>query len=175
MLLILLLLVVLLGGGATTWFFYLNPGRCAGPLFDWHGQPTTIPLPAGCAFQHIQVYGAQTDPQTRGEFRDEQWMWTVSGSDPATVSSFAAQALAANGWTAIHTLNNAVTYLVNGCLGKAYVVITLTLQLSYRAAAAQEVVVSAPVGGSVELVDVLTALDTTEQAALPHLYCRSPS
>ncbi len=173
-LLLVFLLVVLLGGGAATWFFYLNPGRCAGPLFDWHTLPTTIPLPSGCAFQHHQVSEAQTDPLTRGKFRDEQWMWTVTGSDPATVSRFAAEALAANGWTDVHTLNNTQTYLASACQGKAYVVITLTLQLAYQTAA-QEVVVSAPAGGSVELIDELTALDATEQAALPHLYCSRPS
>jgi hypothetical protein len=129
----------------------------------------TIPLPSGCAFLHHQVYEVQTDPQTRGQFRDEQWMWMVSGSDPAAVSHYSARALAANGWTDLQTLNNTQTYLVNACQGRAYVVITLTIQVFFYESAAQEVRVTAPTGGTLELVDVLTALDATEQKEALHI------
>lgn len=94
-----LVLVVLVGGGAAAWFLYLNPGRCAGPLFSRHNQPSSVPMPSGCSYanENHQTITNPQDPTQQAAI--DQWAWTVKGSNIAAVKQFYDANLTSQGWS----------------------------------------------------------------------------
>jgi hypothetical protein len=95
---IVLAVVVVLGAGIG-WFFLLKGGggtNPSSPAFDRHGLPSTVPLPNNVTFKKEQQVTSQG-------FSADTWIWTVTGSDPATLQQFYTDNLPKNNWTMVNT------------------------------------------------------------------------
>ncbi len=165
---LLLVLVVLVGGAAAAWFLYLNPGRCAGPLFSRHDQPNNVPLPSGCSFAGENHETATNPDNASQQVKVDEWAWTVSGKDLATVLQFYKDNLPGQGWTQIKDENGSggAKELV-GCQGNQVLEIDVATRLRLEKTSGTLIkVVDAPAGGSALGVAVLTAGDATLVQAL---------
>jgi hypothetical protein len=163
-----LVLVVLVGGGAAAWFLYLSPGRCAGPLFDRHNQPSNIPMPSGCSFAG-ENHESSTIPGTpTQQAKVDEWAWTVSGSDPATVAQFYKDKLPGQGWSSIkQQTGTGGDYQLLTCQGTQVLEIDTGTKLRLEKVSGTLItIVNAPAGGSALGVALITLNDPRVVQAL---------
>ncbi len=168
LIILIVVLVVLVGGGAAGWFLYLSPSHTNSPLFNRHGLPSNVPLPNNVTFDSTQTR-TTTDSSTQITTSGTQWIWLVNGQSAASVAQFYKDNLGSKGWANPHELpSSSADKAVVGCQGSQILLAGTSDKKDDLSDDQGNVVrtVTAPAGGSVLEIDILTTSSQAAQAFL---------
>jgi hypothetical protein len=160
-LLLLALLVVLLGGGAGGIFLALHASSPPPAVLDRHGLQSNVPLPDNISFQYKHTV-------TQGTLTADEWIWTVTKSEPTSIQQFYQDHLPKNGWTHVQALQGNQTLGIVGCQGNQVLVIGISKHLQDSNGTGTPTTTNAPIGGSA------LGIALTSNQALRQDFCELP-
>lgn len=125
---------------------FVNINHSASGL-DRHGQQSNVPLPDNSAFVSMKTVSTNSGGIS---FTYDEWIWTVSNSEPANVQQFYENQLPGTGWTNVRPMNGGSGTLdVTACQGNQLLIIGVSQHLQdSNAQGTPTPPVDAPQGGS---------------------------
>jgi hypothetical protein len=170
MIILIVVLVVLVGGGAAGWFLYLSPSHSNSPLFNRHNLPSSVPLPNNVTFDSTETRSS-TDSSTQITTAGTQWIWLVNGQSAASVAQFYKDNLGGKGWANPHDFpgsGSSTDRAVIACQGSQILLAGTSDKKDDLSDDQGNVVrtVTAPAGGSVLEIDIVTTSSQEAQAFL---------
>jgi hypothetical protein len=159
-LLLIALAVVLFGGAAGGIFWALRASAPTPPVVDRHGLQSNVPLPDNIAFQYKRTV-------TQGVLTADEWIWTVSSGEPASIEQFYEKHMPDSGWNHIQTIPGD-TLGVIGCQGNQVLIVGISKHLHDSNEQGTPTTTDAPTGGSA------LGIALTSSPQLRQSYCQAP-